>query len=237
MPAYKHYSFDLWLTLIKSNPLFKKQRSLYFYEQFNFTGKTLPEVEHVFRQVDVMCNTINERTGKNIDADEMYLMVISLMNNNQVNLYDIDINTLYQQMEALLFEHLPVVYCNNTAGVLSNLKAGGATTNILSNTGFIKGATLRKVLAGLGLYNYFDFMLFSDEAGMSKPNPEFFGLMINQALNLRPIQLTDMIHIGDNYHADVEGANAVGIGGMLINSNEATIVNLNQNETPHLFPS
>lgn len=238
MPQYKHYSFDLWLTLIKSNPLFKKRRSLYFYEKFNFQQKSLPEVEAVFRQVDVMCNTINERTGKNIDADEMYLMVISHMNNNLINLHDIDIDALYRKMEGLLFNYLPQIYCSNTADVLGKLKEHGATTNILSNTGFIKGSTLRHVLNLLGIGQYIDFQLYSDELGFSKPNPAFFQLMIDQALILNPaIELTDIVHTGDNPVADIAGAEAMGLSAVLINSNQTSITNLTNYETSHLFPS
>jgi putative hydrolase of the HAD superfamily len=236
MHGYKHYSFDLWLTLIKSNPLFKKQRSQFFHKHFNHLCITLEEVEHIFRRVDIMANSINERTGKNIDADEMYLMVISWMNNHQINLYEIDIDGLYKQMETLLLELLPVIYCNNTATVLSNIKAQGATTNILSNTGFIKGSTLRKVLKQLDLYNYFDFQIYSDEAGMSKPNPAIFKLMIDQAKALTSIELENIVHVGDNPKADIEGALASGISGILINSNEKSITNLNH-ATSHIFPS
>ena len=238
MPNYKHYSFDLWLTLIKSNPLFKKRRSLYFYENFNFQNKSLPEVEAVFRQVDVMCNTINERTGKNIDADEMYLMVISQLNDNRVNLHDIDMEALYRKMEALLLNYLPLIYCDRTAGVLSQLKAHGATTNILSNTGFIKGSTLRHVLQLLGIGQYFDFQLYSDELRISKPNPAFFQLMIDQAMILNPAtELTDIVHTGDNPLADIAGAEAMGLRTLLINSNQTSITNLTNYATSHLFPS
>jgi putative hydrolase of the HAD superfamily len=236
MPGYKHYSFDLWLTLIKSNPLFKKHRSQFFFQHFNHLGITLEEVEHIFRKVDIMANTINERTGKNIDADEMYLMVISWMNNNQIDLYDIDVDTLYQQMENLLFEHLPVVYCNNTATVLSYIKAQGATTNILSNTGFIKGVTLRKVLKELDLYHYFNFQIYSDEVGMSKPNPAIFKLMIEQAVAFTSIDPKSIVHVGDNPKADIDGALASGINGILINSNQKSITNLNH-AASHIFPS
>ena len=34
---HEHYSFDLWLTLIKSNPLFKPARIEYFFENYNFS--------------------------------------------------------------------------------------------------------------------------------------------------------------------------------------------------------
>ncbi|MDT3403429.1 HAD family hydrolase [Mucilaginibacter terrae] len=238
MPQYKHYSFDLWLTLIKSNPLFKKRRSQYFFENLNYQKKSLPEVEAVFRQVDVMCNTINERTGKNIDADEMYLMIISQVNDNLVNLHDIDVDDLYRKMEDLLFDHLPQLYCDNTAGVLSSLKELGATTNILSNTGFIKGSTLRQVLNSLGIGQYLDFQLYSDELGFSKPNPAFFQLMIDQAMVLNPtIQLADIVHTGDNPVADIAGAEAMGLSAVLINSNQTSITNLTSYATSHIFPS
>ncbi len=237
MTSSKHYSFDLWLTLIKSNPLFKKQRSKYFHQHFNFQNISLEEVELKFRSVDVMCNAINERTGKNIDADEMYLMVISQINNNQVNLNDIDVDKLYNDMEALVFDYMPQVYDQETISLLANLKDSGATTNILSNTGFIKGVTLREVLRKLTLAQYFDFQLYSDEAGMSKPNPAFFELMISQAKQLTPLNLQDIMHVGDNPVADVDGALRAGINATLINSNQVSILTLNSHEPSHILPS
>jgi putative hydrolase of the HAD superfamily len=237
MTGHQHYSFDLWLTLIKSNPLFKKQRSKYFHQHYNFQHITLEEVEQKFRMVDVMCNAINERTGKNIDADEMYLMVISQINNNQVNLHDIDIDQLFYNMEALVFEYLPQVYDQDTISLLANLKGKGVTTNILSNTGFIKGVTLRKVLQQLTLAQYFDFQLYSDEVGMSKPNTEFFELMISQASQLVPIERRNIMHVGDNPKADVEGALLAGINATLINSNQVSILTLHNHEPSHVFPS
>lgn len=224
---YKHFSFDLWLTLIKSNPQFKKLRSKIFHEQYSFMGKTLEEVEHIFRQVDLMCNAVNEKTGKNVDADEMYLMVISLINNNQTSLHDIDADALYLQMENLLFENLPLIYCNRTPDVLSKIKEQeGTTINILSNTGFIKGVTLRKVLIELGLAGYFDFQLYSDEEGFSKPNQAFYQLMLNNVSALKNIPLNHIIHVGDNVITDYEGAKAAGINALLVNSNDTRITNL-----------
>lgn len=236
MAVYRHYSFDLWLTLIKSNPLFKQQRSRLFHQQFNTQGKPLAEVEYIFRQVDVMVNSINETTGKNIDAEEMYLMVISLMNDNKICLQDIDIQTLYRQMENLLFEYLPVIYCVNTGNVLSYVKAqDNCTLSILSNTGFIKGSTLRKVLKELAIGQYFNFQLYSDEAGLSKPNKAFFQLMLNEVMALRPLPLNEIIHIGDNPKADIWGAEMAGINSMLVNSNNTSIIKLIPDATQHIL--
>ncbi len=230
MLSFKHYSFDLWLTLIKSNPRFKEERARYFYSNFNYKKKSFEEVKHIFRQLDLMCNAINEKTGKNIDADEMYLMVISLINENEVSLKAIDTDGIYQDMENLLLNYLPFVYCAETSGVLDHLKQKkNLTLSVLSNTGFIKGVTLRKVLKELELDNYFDFQLYSDETGLSKPNVDLFKLMlraVDENKKVPEIKLKEIIHIGDNPKADIEGAEAVGISSLLINSNDKRILSL-----------
>jgi putative hydrolase of the HAD superfamily len=230
MPYYQHYSFDLWLTLIKSNPEFKIQRTKIFHRDFNPSNKSIDEVARIFRQVDLMCNAVNENTGKNIDSDEMYLMVISLINDNRLNIKDIDTGKLYKDMETLLFNYLPVPYSPVTIEVLDHLKnKSGGTFSLLSNTGFIKGLTLKKVLTELKIDQYFDFQLYSDEAGMSKPNPAFFELMLQNIKRVnhpKQINLNNIIHVGDNPVTDVEGANAAGIKSMLINSNNQDITSL-----------
>jgi putative hydrolase of the HAD superfamily len=230
MPYYQHYSFDLWLTLIKSNPEFKIQRTKIFHRDFNPSNKSIDEVARIFRQVDLMCNAVNENTGKNIDSDEMYLMVISLINDNRLNIKDIDTGKLYKDMETLLFNYLPVPYSPVTIEVLDHLKnKSGGTFSLISNTGFIKGLTLKKVLTELKIDQYFDFQLYSDEAGMSKPNPAFFELMLQNIKRVnhpKQINLNNIIHVGDNPVTDVEGANAAGIKSMLINSNNQDITSL-----------
>lgn len=227
---FQHYSFDLWLTLIKSNPGFKTERTRIFHRDFNPAGKSIDEVAKAFRMVDLMCNAVNESTGKNIDSDEMHLMVISLINDNQLNLNEIDTAKLYADMEALVFNYLPVVYAPVTIKVLDHLKQkGGSTFSLLSNTGFIKGVTLKKILAELKMDQYFDFQLYSDEVGMSKPNPALFSLMlrnIKQINKEKEITLNNIIHIGDNPKADIEGATAAGIKSLLINSNNKSILSL-----------
>jgi putative hydrolase of the HAD superfamily len=230
MPYYQHYSFDLWLTLIKSNPEFKIQRTEIFHRDFNPYNKSIDEVAKVFRQVDLMCNAVNENTGKNIDSEEMHLMVISLINDNRLNIRDVDISKLYLDMEALLFNYLPVLYSPVTIEVIDHLKnKSGGTFSLLSNNGFIKGVTLKKVLSELKIDQYFDFQLYSDEAGMSKPNPAFFELMLQNIKRVnhpKQINLNNIIHVGDNPVTDIEGANTAGIKSMLINSGNQDITSL-----------
>jgi putative hydrolase of the HAD superfamily len=236
MANIRHYSFDLWLTLIKSNPQFKQHRSRIFHQEYNALNKSLEEVEHIFRQVDIMCNNINETTGKNIDAEEMYLMVISLVNENKFDLGDMDINALYLRMENLLFEFLPLIYSDETIDVLAYVKGKpDCTTNILSNTGFIKGPTLRKVLEQLNITQYFDFQLYSDEVGLSKPNKAFFQLLLDEIATIRSIEIDQIIHIGDNIKTDIQGAENMGIRSLQVNSNNVSLIKLIPDATQHLF--
>ncbi|HEY8931005.1 MAG TPA: HAD family hydrolase [Mucilaginibacter sp.] len=230
MTYYQHYSFDLWLTLIKSNPEFKTERAKIFQRDYNSSGKNYDDVAKAFRQVDLMCNAVNEHTGKNIDADEMYLMVISIINDNQLSFDDIDTSKLYRDMETLLFNYMPLPYADVTIETLGHLKnKSGSTFSLLSNTGFIKGETLRKVLVEMNMAQYFDFQLYSDEVGMSKPNPELFELMLREVQKInhpKEVSLNNIIHIGDNPKNDTAAAEAAGIKSLLINSNNQPITSL-----------
>lgn len=226
MQLYKHYSFDLWLTLIKSNPQFKSERAKFFHAQYNPLKKSFEEVATIFRKVDLMCNSMNEKTGKNIDADEMYLMVISLINDYNPSFEGIDPEQLYLDMEQLIFNYLPVIYDDNTRSTLARLtESGKSTVSLLSNTGFIKGATLRKILKELEIEQYLDFQLYSDEQRMSKPNLQFFQLMLDTIDRQKhtELELHEIVHIGDNPVADICGAGKLGIHSVLINSNDQTI--------------
>ena len=230
MKTYKHYSFDLWLTLIKSNPTFKKERALFFHEHLNAAGKSLEEVELLFRKIDLMVNAINQKSGKNLDAEEMYLMIIYELNGSNSIFENLDMEWLLHKMEQLFFQYIPTLYHPETLSTLNSLKEiPNVSMNILSNTGFIKGSTLRIALEKIGIAHFFDFQLYSDEVNMSKPNHEFFASMIEKIYYKRQhdnLIFDDVIHVGDNLIADINGANRMGINSFQINSNLNTINDL-----------
>ena len=229
MKIYTHYSFDLWLTLIKSNPSFKKERALWFYRNFNPKKKSIEEVELTFRNVDLMCNSINENTGKNIDADEMYLIVICALNDYSTDFVAIDVEYIYTEIEKILFSYPPNIYCSQTVETLDILKQKtNSTFNILSNTAFIRGNTLKIIMNHLNLSPFFDFQIYSDEIGISKPHKAIFQLMIDSVntIHKKDISLQKIIHIGDNIKADIIGASNLGLSALQINSNQNTILNI-----------
>ena len=118
--GYLHYSFDLWLTLIKSNPRFKPARSRYFHRHFNRQHKPLEEVAAVFRRIDLLGNSLNECTGKNLEAEELYLLVIAELNGEALPLREVDLPALEKAMEDLVLEHHPLLYSEEVPLVLAD---------------------------------------------------------------------------------------------------------------------
>jgi len=71
---------------------------------------------------------------------------------------------------------------------------------------------LPTLLAELGLAEFFNFVLPSAEIGIEKPDGRIFRLAL-QRLGLRS---QEVVHVGDQYEADVVGARAVGITPILL---------------------
>ncbi len=91
---------------------------------------------------------------------------------------------------------------------LAALRRTVSRLGILSNWGWY----LPELCAQLGLAPYLDFIVVSARAGCSKPNPCIFREMLRQA-GTTPERT---LHVGDSLIADVRGAQAVGITGVLI---------------------
>jgi len=88
----------------------------------------------------------------------------------------------------------------------------------LSNTAFILGKTLHKVLSGYELSSYFSFEIYSDELGLAKPNSEIFQILYEKINQIKPVDKQKIIHIGDNQIADYNGAKNAGLQAHLLTS-------------------
>ncbi|WP_264522882.1 HAD family hydrolase [Flavobacterium sp. N502536] len=212
---YTHISFDLWLTLIKSNPEFKKKRNLLFKNFFEIDG-TIDKVSEVVRYYDVLGNNINEKTGLNIDTYELYYLILSAL---QVDIAKIDTDKLsqfYEETASLFMEYKPELIFPDTKKLFQEMTNEDKSINILSNTAFIKGRTLRKLLAHYELTDYFKFQIYSDEVGFSKPNNEIFQLVFDEINTFKSAQKKEILHVGDNSVADYNGAIRFGFDAHLL---------------------
>jgi putative hydrolase of the HAD superfamily len=68
-------------------------------------------------------------------------------------------------------------------------------------------------LAAIGLARFFEHTLAARDAGMLKPDPRIFGLLL-QRVGLGPARV---VHVGDDVIADVEGARRAGVTPVWLN--------------------
>ena len=86
---------------------------------------------------------------------------------------------------------------------LDELRAAGTSTTIITN---LTTEIQLKKMVKLGIHEYFDFIVTSEEIGVEKPDRMIF----ENALKLNSAKPKDCIMFGDDYTADI--LSAVGLG-------------------------
>jgi putative hydrolase of the HAD superfamily len=95
--------------------------------------------------------------------------------------------------------------------VLEALSARGYRLGVISNT-LQPGVLMDRTLAGRGLLDFFPVRVYSSDARVAKPHPGIFRAAL-EALGLPPERT---VYVGDRLDADVAGAQAAGMKGVLI---------------------
>ncbi len=213
----KHISFDLWLTLIKSNPLFKIKRAEYIASSFNPLGLSEDTVSSIIRKCDKASDRLNEYTGQKISAELMYRSILKRMGHS--NLINSDFKEMISYITELFHQYPPTPLNVQVINMLQQLKREGYSLNISSNTGFIEGNVLVECRNLSSIFDLFEFYLFSDEINASKPSALFFG----EVLKHTNLKKNEILHIGDNKKADFEGATSFGFHALLIENKNYSI--------------
>jgi putative hydrolase of the HAD superfamily len=104
------------------------------------------------------------------------------------------------QMDLALFE--------DTLPVLTDLKARGLVTGLISNI----EKNMTKAIQKLGIASKLDIVVTSQDAGAVKPQPEIFRFALQQGR----VEPGEALYVGDQYRVDVVGANAAGMKGILL---------------------
>ncbi|MGV4413185.1 HAD family hydrolase [Chryseobacterium sp. T1] len=213
--AYDHFSFDLWMTIIKSNPRFKPYRVILFKNFFEI-NKEIEVINDTIKYYDHLFNEITQITGKHFHREEAFLMILDALGVDIESNNKSELQAFFTESDSLFLDNLPEIIWPNVFGVLETIKNEGKTANILSNTAFIHGDILRVALGKIGLADYFSFMIFSDEVGVSKPNKEIFNILLEKIKDMGDVAKNKIVHIGDNRKADIIGALEYGINAELI---------------------
>jgi putative hydrolase of the HAD superfamily len=212
---HQHFSFDLWLTLIQSNPEFKAKRNLLFKDFFELNS-SIEKITEVVRYYDVLCNAMNEKTGANISTFEIYYLILKALNTDIETVSIEKLTQFYYEAEVLFLKFKPNLIDSKIHVLFKEIVERDKTINILSNTGFINGITIRKVLQYYDLEPYFLFQIYSDEVGCSKPNKKIFQMVYDRIENHESLEKKKILHVGDNELADYNGALSFGFDALLI---------------------
>lgn len=95
---------------------------------------------------------------------------------------------------------------------LERLAERGVRRALICDTGISPGSVVRRTLDGLGLLELLEVQVFSNEAGVPKPNPRVFHAAL-EPLGVTP---AEAVHVGDLRRSDIAGARGVGMGSIRI---------------------
>jgi putative hydrolase of the HAD superfamily len=95
---------------------------------------------------------------------------------------------------------------------LERLAERGVRRALICDTGISPGSVVRRTLDRLGLLELLEVQVFSNEAGVPKPNPRVF----HAALEPLGVASADAVHVGDLRRTDVAGARGIGMGSIRI---------------------
>lgn len=213
---FKHYSFDFWDTIAFSNSEFKLARANYIYELL--LGEFEKElIDNAFSSVGKEFNLSIEMGAPTLSINDLYLKVFE--NIGLKNYFDLEPIKAYIYT---LFLKYPPIVSNNFLDFLNTINLRDSTLSITSNTAFIPGFVIEEYLDQLGILGKFSFSVFSDVELDSKPSVAIFNKVVTLAKKVNEISSAkDVIHIGDNFVTDFQGAANAGLTGFyLINSNQ-----------------
>ena len=206
-----------------SNKKFSELRLDYLKNE-HLPNISINELNYNIEKIGDSSDRVNMSKGISIPSVEMYK---SFFLNFGVKLDEVQANKIYNDLEKIFLRYPPILLYN--IGELKNsfriLKAQGNTLSISSNTAYIKGNTLKKILEHYGLIKYFDFLIFSDEINSSKPALKFFQ-KLEESCKKMNITKDNILHIGDSFEADIIGARLSKIKSRLIDYKKESLIDV-----------
>ena len=115
---------------------------------------------------------------------------------------------LMRLLGAMQNARMDLVLFEDTLPVLTDLKARGLVTGLISNI----EKNMTEAIQKMGISSQLDIVVTSQDAGAVKPQPEIFRFALQKG-NIKP---AEALYVGDQYQVDVLGANAAGMKGILL---------------------
>ena len=208
----KAVTFDLWQTLLLEEAEVNRRRAQGRIDRVAAALQTLdrpfPEEElwRAFRECVAECGRIRSQ-GRETSFDGQIDIFLERLQPGLSG--ELSRHQKWSVREAydLAFLESPLPPDPSAAPVLEALKYRGCSLGLISNTAMTSGATFRVYLKRLGLLQFFDAVVFSDEIGWAKPS----GRVFRQALDALGVPPDAAVHVGDDLATDVGGALKAGL--------------------------
>lgn len=210
MPQVKHISFDFWNTLAIANPCYARCRSITLGA---WAVRTEEFVNTAYKKVKARIDD-DTLQGDEYTVDDCFHTLVPELNRGGHYYYEVE------ELKVKLWKDFhwnPPTILPEILTELYRLKALGYTMSIGSNTNFIPGQVIKEsVLLKLGIFDYY---VFSDEIGVSKPSRDFFyNIRYNGCDPHMDIARDEIIHIGDSSEFDYHPAIRFGFQAQEIDS-------------------
>ena len=213
-------SFDLWDTLIKDTNNMMKKRSQC---RINNIDILLSKINSKISKTTIKnsLNYIREQCTEDhnnefdISFHDRVTQLINLFSKEKVINPTKNLTKLIGQIIDDAFLTYPPYLVKGAEETIKKINQKGYLMCLISNTGFTSPNTYNIFLEKIGLSKYIKIILLSNEIQTAKPSKKIFDLAIKK-LGVPSIEI---IHIGDNYQADVIGSKNCGIKPLWINDN------------------
>lgn len=204
--AIRAISLDFWNTLFTEQPggfeLYQAGRRRVLAEALRSCGDyTDEQLERACLLESESHNQVWRNEYRTLPTAERVARVLTHL---EACLPDPVVSELVNAYEEGILEHPPILIEGVREAVEQLARA--YRLGIISDVGFSPGRVLKKVLRQNGLLDLFDSLVFSDEAGCSKPHIKVFQRTAEK-LSADP---REIVHIGDLEYTDVVGAKRAG---------------------------
>ncbi|MBF8299532.1 MAG: putative hydrolase superfamily [Dehalococcoidia bacterium] len=206
-------TFDLWQTLILDTPEISRPRS---QRRLNGILQVLKQDGHNYAYEDLQ--RANRSSFKILDAiRDQELKDVTF--DEQIDIYIKEVNAalpaiLSQAARSAIVREYVDSYMENPPTVdecavetLGKVRDLGLKMGLICNTGATPGMTQRVFLKQVGIAQFFDILVFSDEERLSKPAPRIFELTLERL----SATAAETVHVGDHGLNDVVGAKKAGL--------------------------
>jgi putative hydrolase of the HAD superfamily len=200
--------FDLYQTLVHYQPT-QAELEAQALESLgiNTTAKAMDRpilTANEFMAQQLAKNPLSKRTREEVAA--LYIEY------QRIVLKEAGINAeqkvVMKLLAAMQNARMDLVLFEDTLPVLTDLKARGLVTGLISNI----EKNMTEAIQKLGVASKLDIVVTSQDAGVAKPQPEIFLYALNKA-GVKP---AETLYVGDQCQVDVLGANGAGMKGILL---------------------